>query len=104
MNKKEFNKLKTVVAHWANKIEFESKIYFYGSRYKNSNSPDSDLDLAIELIGINESWRKWFKLHEPWQKELSSLLNHKVHLELYEGDDSPKLKKILSNESCIIFP
>ena len=89
---------------WASQLPFKVRVYFFGSYYKGTAKPDSDLDLAVEFLENHvNAFLLWFDVHEKWQKELSRRFGVPVQLELYEGDKTPHLKKYLQEDSLIIY-
>lgn len=50
MNNEEIIK---TIKRWANKLPFQVKIYFFGSRFKGTVRADSDADIVLEFLAIN---------------------------------------------------
>ena len=75
------------IRDWAKRHSEISEIWIYGSRAREDNHPDSDIDLAIVMKPSTgdentlATWMSWFKRF----KESPDLnLKHNVHLEWYE--------------------
>jgi predicted nucleotidyltransferase len=103
MNTEELEHLQDIVRKWASTVPYRIKVYAFGSRVKGTARPDSDLDLALEVLDNQDAWLLWFGVHENWQRNLSKITGLKVHLELYEEDESPVLKNSLNEASVLLF-
>ena len=47
-------KLEKIVSDWAKGKDLIQSVYLYGSRIRGNYRPDSDLDIAIEVIPSTE--------------------------------------------------
>ena len=91
------------VQRWATSLQFDVKrIYLFGSQAKGTEKKDSDIDIAIEFTEplSTLAWMDW---HEEWEKGLSKILEGRVHLELYAGDDTPSLKAYISESTTVVL-
>ena len=62
------------------------RIHFYGSRQRETERPDSDLNLAMEFLSPledGEALAYWTRFHEGWEKFLEGELRVKARMELY---------------------
>ena len=85
----------------------EFRIYFYGSRQRGAERPDSDLDLAIEFLSPLEDGEVlayWMRFNREWQKFLAEELEVGVDLELYGGTEfTPVVHDALGESSEVIY-
>ena len=83
----DIEQLVQIIQNWATTIPCNIKVYLFGSRINGTPRIDSDLDIGMELIDINnpeERMRIWFRLHDYWHKQLIRILPYAPHLCLYE--------------------
>jgi predicted nucleotidyltransferase len=57
-------------------------MWIFGSRVRGTNRPDSDLDVAVELIGNGQfdAAGIFMQNQYPWMDELKAATGHAVHL------------------------
>lgn len=86
---------KTVIVQWATERPIVKRVYLYGSRARGDHRPDSDIDLAIEMVGKNlearyGAWMFWDKGN---RKGLTLQLPYPVQLEWYDPEE-PMLETV----------
>jgi predicted nucleotidyltransferase len=73
------------IAQWAERHPEIKRVYLYGSRARGDHHPDSDIDLAIEVIADQEdslgSWMQWI---QGCRNSPDLVLSAQPHLERYE--------------------
>jgi predicted nucleotidyltransferase len=71
---------------------------------KGTARPDSDLDIAVELIISETSERTqfWMDHHATWSSELKAVLPYCVHLELLEPE-AEHVRKGVAEASCLCY-
>lgn len=79
---------------WAHRSDCVQRLWLYGSRVPGARRParpDSDLDVAIEVLSTpqNHHWAWFYFEHETWETELRQLLPFDVHLTHYNPDVPP---------------
>ncbi|MGB8991812.1 MAG: nucleotidyltransferase domain-containing protein [Desulfobaccales bacterium] len=111
----DINQIIDILSHWAESKEEIEKLYVFGSRIKDDNKPDSDIDILLKLdetlikdeiwndLSGNELWLAWFKIAPIYRKELSELLPYKIDLNIDLGDSSPALQKYIKESSILIY-
>lgn len=70
------------------------KAWIFGSRATGTHTPDSDLDIALEIDprpNDTNIFATWIVENQKWQQELSALLPYQVHLELYDPTASERI-------------
>lgn len=80
---------------WAESKPQIRRLWLYGSRIKGAPRPDSDLDIAIEILPIRDEQDKEIfidRTFREWRVELQNLSHFTVHLEPWasEGTDVAK--------------
>lgn len=101
MDSLNIDELRRIIHNWASKLPHKPRVYLIGSRAKGTARSDSDVDIVLEFLDCHplELWGN----SEKWKQHLSRLIDLKVHLELYEGDESPTVKQALNDASVILY-
>ena len=92
-----------LIAHWAYSKQAIRRLWFYGSRVRGTQHPDSDLDVAIEIDHISteaETQLHWMDEKAQWLAELQALSPFKVHLEMY---GTPNVNAYLEDCSRLVY-
>jgi len=66
----------------------------------------SDIDISLEFLHpFSKDKRReiWEDCHSLWETALSKNISEIIHLSLFEGDDSPKVKQYLKDGSRMIY-
>lgn len=102
----DIKKLKQIIITWASNLGINCNVYLFGSQVKGTTKEDSDIDIAIEfpdVLSKEERTVLWCKNHRKWEEFLSKETRSEIDLELYEGDDSPRIKTALNESSILLF-
>lgn len=73
---------KVAILKWAEKHSEIARVYLYGSRARGDHRPDSDIDLAIEVIaqrGDANSFATWMYWHAAYKEAPDLHLSAKAH-------------------------
>jgi len=99
----DIKRLSQIVTPWGVGLNYRIRIYFFGSRLKETHRPDSDLDLAIEFL---DPWvdtsLAWFDYHEQWERELSHRAGLNIDLQLYDIENE-NVRLYVKEKLTIIF-
>ena len=103
-NKLNLTKIKNIITNWAKRKDLIRSIYLYGSRIKGNYLPDSDLDIAIEVISSPEESTTliWLDYGDIWGIELQELLSYQIDLQLLD-EDSPTVQKGIDDSSLLVY-
>lgn len=76
---------------WALEREAIAAIWLFGSRARGNHQPDSDFDIAIELMPAQGPAKDWpytaFHFNaDRWKSQISVILNGEVDLVCYRSD------------------
>jgi predicted nucleotidyltransferase len=97
--------LKQIIISWAPTLPYKVRIHLFGS-YLRGKKTSSDIDISIELLhslSKKERTEIWFDYQPGWEKYLCEASGSKIHLCLFEGDDSPNLKTYLQEASLLVY-
>ena len=83
------------------------RVWFYGSRQQGTEHPESDLDLAVEMLSPmedGEALAHWMHFHRGWEEFLARELGLSVQIELYRGQDfTPAVHAAIEELSEIVY-
>ena len=76
------------IRKWASQTASVKEVWLFGSRANGRARPDSDIDLAIELMppAGNHDWAlgSYTRFGDEWQRELAKITGRHVSLELMD--------------------
>lgn len=96
------------LADIAKKNTIIKKMWVYGSRYKKTNRPDSDLDIAVEvewvsgkMLGLCETtFSLWCAAEPNFKDEMASGCPWKLDLQLNAGEvETPNIHAYIKEAS-----
>ena len=100
----------SVVSAWARGKPLVKRAYLFGSRVRGDHHAESDIDIALELDSevfrrVDESGglATWIFETKGWKEELEKLIPLKVQLERYHPDQTPTVKKGLTQSSKLAY-
>lgn len=95
----------SVVANWAHNHRLIQRVFFFGSRVRQEHRPDSDLDIAIELIlsDPDESFAQWAFERKSWLRDLERLLPWKIDLQHSSGEATPTIASGIARSSILLY-
>ena len=73
---------------WAKKTPEVQAVFLFGSRAKGTAGPDSNVDLALSILGQDPKWRlaTFISRRRAWRAELEAALGLDVQLERARRD------------------
>jgi predicted nucleotidyltransferase len=94
------------IAHWAQSKREISEVWVFGSRVRGDHRSDSDLDVAVVMLGEDEGSRlgNWIALAEEWEEELQKMVSVPIDLDIGDADIATKVvAPALKREGVRIF-
>jgi predicted nucleotidyltransferase len=81
------------IVDWAKSKPYIHAVRLYGSRYKGTANPDSDVDLAITIEQPKRStmtaYATHFHFRAKWETHLERETGLKFHIQLYDQETMP---------------
>jgi predicted nucleotidyltransferase len=103
----DIERLSTTVATWASSEPLVRKAYFFGSRVRGSHKPESDLDVAVELLpmpGDENLLATWIGEARRLTASLSTRLPVSLDLQWYGGpEETPTVHAGLQAGNLVIY-
>lgn len=95
------------VGEWARSQPLVRRAYIFGSRVKGTNRPDSDLDVAIELLplsGEEDSGLTWHREAQRLKDSIAQIIPVVIDLNWYGGaDETPCVHAGLQAGSRVVY-
>jgi predicted nucleotidyltransferase len=94
------------LAVWAPQKTEISEVWVFGSRARGTHNDNSDLDLAVGVVGDKDMrFNIWFWDFPYWQKELQKLLPVRVDLRLLDTEipEDDKVLPAVRREGIYVF-
>ena len=94
-----------VVAWWARQQRLVERVYFFGSRVRGDHRPDSDLDIAVQLIypEVDTALAHWTFELDAWASQLSAILPWELDLQLFAPDGTPTIIAGVNRSSVLVY-
>ncbi|MCU9527494.1 nucleotidyltransferase family protein [Pseudomonas mosselii] len=97
----------TAVANWAKSEQLVRKAYLFGSRVRGTNSPDSDLDVAVEIATLeNDSCplTTWTAEAQRLKASIVGVVPVIIDLDWYGGEEeTPRIHHALQQSSMLVY-
>src|SRR5947207_1571875 len=91
--------------NWAASEPLVSAVYIYGSRLRETNRPDSDLDVAVsfDIPAEEEPVIFWIDHKQRWKGELTQRVGLKIDLEIAHPILAPKVWGYLKERHALVY-
>ena len=103
----EVREIEGVIRDWAVTHPEICSVAIFGSRVRGEHRPDSDLDIAVEIVpppGDTNAFATWICEAGGWRDELGTLLPYVVDLQWHDpGGTTPTIAAGLERGSRVIF-
>lgn len=99
----------SAISQWAERNAFILAVRLYGSRYKRTSMPDSDVDLAVTIAPIGrgrQTQSPYTTFHfgrDEWKAELEAVTGLRFHIEMYEPKVMPNVFGYVSAGHALIY-
>ncbi|WP_175803717.1 nucleotidyltransferase family protein [Burkholderia ambifaria] len=92
------------MARWAATKPIIRRVFIFGSRARDDFREDSDLDVAIEIDGVNgNALATWLFDTKPWHAEISALTPFEIDLEFFDEDETPIITAAIKRSSILVY-
>ena len=105
--------MRKIIYQWAKEKPFIKTVYFYGSRARGEERPDSDLDVAYEYYKkyFNNNYgfpgetgnKDWLQNDLKKQLEKYEGFKFPLDLQIYDSDDTPTVKRKLEKGKILVY-
>ena len=93
------------IAAWAEQHWQIRSVHFFGSRVRGNPRPESDLDIAIELVfdEADSALGHWMFLRSEWATDLSMLVDHVLDLQWMHKQATPNVCAAVNHADAQVF-
>jgi len=103
----EFDDMAAAVAKWAGTQPLVRKAYLFGSRVRGTHRPDSDLDVAVEIVTLpcdDGPFTTWTCEAQRLKTSIAGVVHVAIDLEWY-GDEveTPRIHAALKQSSVVVY-
>ncbi|MFJ3109969.1 nucleotidyltransferase family protein [Pseudomonas putida] len=95
------------VANWAKSEQLIRKAYLFGSRVRGTNSPDSDLDVAVEIAtleGDSCAFTTWTAQAQRLKASIAGIVPVIIDLDWYgRSEETPCIHQALNQSSILVY-
>lgn len=92
---------------WAESRPEIARLIVYGSRARGDHHPNSDFDLAVEIIPgpyDSDAFAVWIHEANQWRAEISPMIPWVLQLEWHDVDgDTPTVSKGIADGNYLVF-
>jgi predicted nucleotidyltransferase len=101
----DITKLTAIIFEWASRLPRISKVYLYGSYVKRNKPVINDIDIAIEIVSEPDdcALALWCSEGEKMSAELNRLVSYKVHLEWFDAQATPVVRKGIEDGHVVVY-
>jgi predicted nucleotidyltransferase len=99
------DQIRDVVTKWAYSHPEIERIYLFGSRARGDSKPDSDVDLAIEVLGIEgeNADTRYFYGNKAWKDELEVALDRPINILRKIDHGKPEIQAAIERDGILIY-
>lgn len=99
------NEASILVSRWACEKPIIKRVYFFGSRVKQTQHDDSDLDVAIELdvLDGNAALGHFQMEEESWRRDLVNFIPWAIDIQLLHSVTTPNVCKYLLDGYELVY-
>ena len=108
------DEISRIASLWCAGKPFVRRAWIFGSRARGTNRADSDIDIALDVIGVlrfEDGYTAFFNDHLVWQQDIQKLFTLRVHLSHYNESydrlidkSTPDIRPKVDNEGKLIYP
>lgn len=95
-----------IIKAWASDEPLVREAYIFGSRARQTNRPDSDLDVAVKVVaqpGDGREYACWMFEGEQLTSRLQARLPVKLQLEWYDPIETPHVHRGINESSVLVY-
>jgi hypothetical protein len=91
---------------WATANLYISEVWLFGSRAKGSAKPDSDVDLAVTIVGRDGETPSgiWAGDHKEWAQHLLDATHLTFHIKMHDQAFAPDVFAACREHGRLLYP
>lgn len=94
----------SAIVKWAEEQPLIKRVFLFGSVASGTAGPESDLDIAVQLIGgPSETFSDYMCERATWAESLEAVIGRKVDLQLLDQERCPDVWGFVQKASILIY-
>jgi predicted nucleotidyltransferase len=94
------------IRRWAELQPIIKRVWLFGSRVRGTETPDSDLDIAVEhgaLPGDSDAFTTALCEMKKWRSQLQPIVSMTIDLQSYVPGGTPTIEAGLKESSILLY-
>ena len=93
------------VKKWAYSHHEIKRVYLFGSRARGDSKPDSDVDLAVDVVGIEgeNAYTRYVFNKDVWKDELKLALGKPINIVRKIDHGKPEIQESIKRDGVLIY-
>ena len=99
------DQIRVVVADWADSHREIEQVFLFGSRARGDSTPDSDVDLALVVVGIEgeNAYARYIFNKKVWKDELESALGQSISMVRLIDHGKPEILAGIARDGVLLY-
>lgn len=95
----------SAIEDWARETSDIVEVRLFGSRAKGGAGPDSDVDLAVTILGREGEtpYGIWAFDHSEWEADLERATGLKFEIKMYDRDSTPRVFNACEEHGILLY-
>jgi len=102
----EIEQITRIIRDWAENEKRVRQAYIFGSRAQGTNSPDSNIDVAVRIHKASDEateFLAWLHVGDELREALQKRLTYQVDMQWYDDAASPTIYRDIFKSSRLIY-
>lgn len=97
--------IREVVTDWAYSHPEIERVFLFGSRARGDSTPESDVDLAIVVVGIlgENAYTRYVYNKDAWKDQLGSVLGRSINIVRQIEHGKPEIQRSIAREGVLLY-
>ena len=93
------------VTSWAESHPEIKRVFLFGSRARGDSKPDSDVDIAVEVVGIKgeNADTRYFLNKNIWKDELKAALERPINIVRRVAHGKPEIQESIERDGVLLY-
>ena len=99
------NQICEVVTEWAVSHPEIERVFLFGSRARGDSTPDSDVDLAVVVVGIlcENAYTRYVFNKNAWKDQLRLALGLSINIVRLTENGKPEIQESIARDGMLLY-